>query len=59
MKKPNLEEYLIDNYNKGFIDHSIRADVQTYGTVLFYIHPTNADGQTLDFQVVENRLIQR
>lgn len=45
-----LEEYFL---NSPVIDHSIRAE--KHGEITkFYIHPTNADGETMDFEVDSN-----
>ena len=52
-----LERYLRHNFAIGKIDHSIRTNIVD-GEIVFYIHPTNADGETLDFQVKENELIK-
>jgi hypothetical protein len=58
--KPNLEEYLKDNFIKGFIDHSIRVShIDEQGNPHFYIHPTGHDGDTLDFVVDRNEIIQK
>lgn len=50
-----LEQYLKDNTVNGVIDHSIRAQVTPEG-VTFYIHPSDRDGDTLDFRVEGNVL---
>lgn len=52
----NLEQYLRDNFNNGVIDHIIRAQVDSDGWVSFYIHPHGANGDTLDFDVMDNQL---
>ncbi|EIJ79144.1 hypothetical protein PB1_16344 [Bacillus methanolicus PB1] len=54
----NLEQYLKENLEKGVIDHAIRVTKDSLGTVTFYIHPVNADGDTLDFIVQGNKLKQ-
>lgn len=51
-----LAEYLKENFDRDVIDHSIRAHVDDQGWVTFYIHPTNVDGETLDFSVTANNL---
>lgn len=38
------------------IDHSIRARITESGDVVFYIHPMNTSGDTLDFYVQGNEL---
>lgn len=48
----NADEYL------GIIDFKIRANVEENGNVTFYIHPDGFDGDTMDFQVVGNSLIE-
>lgn len=54
MKK--LEKYFREcNYNRT-IDHSLRATV-IEDKVKFYIHPVNANGDTLDFEVIGDALI--
>lgn len=56
--KKNLEQYLKDNIKRNIIDHSIRASTDQFGTISFYIHPANTDGDTLDFVVRQNNLVQ-
>ena len=51
-----LEKYLKEYHGKGIVDHAIRFHVHIDGLVSFYIHPLNADGETLDFVVCENQL---
>jgi hypothetical protein len=51
-----LETYLRENYEKGVIDHAIRARVDHRGNVRFYIHPHSVTGDTLDFEVSSNSL---
>src|SRR5690348_13939610 len=54
-----LSKYLSENASKGIIDHVIRT-VHSTGLgneASFYIHPLNADGDTLDFTVQENSLV--
>lgn len=52
----NLEQYLIENIEKGVIDFSIRASLKEDGRVVFYIHPSDQDGETLDFELQGNNL---
>lgn len=49
-----LEQYLKDAHDAGAIDHSLRVRVGAQGDVLFYIHPSGRDGETLDFVVGGN-----
>lgn len=51
-----LSEYLNENYDKGVIDHMVRASFNDDGTMSFYIHADGYDSDTLDFVVKENRL---
>lgn len=53
----SLEDYLRDDYQRGVIDHAIRASVDDEGVVTFYIHPHGKDGDTMDFEVHRNRLM--
>jgi hypothetical protein len=53
----NLETYLRGNYRCGTIDHTIRCQASDDDVVSFYIHPSGKDGATLDFMVLENKLI--
>lgn len=52
-----LEQYIKDCNEKGIIDFSIRAGSSDHGTTMFYIHPDSKDGDTLDFEVIDNTLI--
>lgn len=60
-----LDTYLTENFERGVIDHALRANVDDEGVLTFYIHPHGVDGDTLDFQVSDNvlrpdpRIIQR
>ena len=56
--KPNLEQFLRENINKGQIDFSIRASIDSLGNISFYVHPANTGGDTLDFVVNGNKLEQ-
>lgn len=51
-----LNDYLKENFSNNVLDHVIRAHVDDEGWVTFYIHPLNADGETLDFSVTANNL---
>ncbi|SEQ23340.1 hypothetical protein SAMN05216232_1980 [Virgibacillus subterraneus] len=55
--KPNLQEYLKQNQEKGIFHHVLSA-TDNSDNVLIYIHPSDADGETLDFEVKENELTQ-
>ena len=57
MKKPNLQQYLKANQEKGIFHHVLSA-TDNGDNVLIYIHPQNADGDTLDFSVAGNELTQ-
>lgn len=50
-----LESYLRDAMAKGATDHLIRAS-EEYGTMRFYIHPANQDGETIDYKVDDNQV---
>lgn len=55
-----LEEYLRKNAMRQdphpVIDHSIRCIVDLDKGIRFYIHPQNANGDTIDFWVNANKL---
>lgn len=55
MNKP-FEQYLVENFDRGVIDHSIRSHRGPSGKVTFYVHPSGVDGDTLDFVVRDNSL---
>lgn len=55
--KPNLEEYLRDAIDKGSVNHTLRPYID-HGVVKFYIYPTNTNGNTLDYSVVNNEIVQ-
>lgn len=55
-KSFTLQEYPEGADAAGNIDHSIRARVDASGVVSFYIHPSGADGETMDFTVKGNVL---
>lgn len=52
----NFEAYLRKTLMANVIDHSIRARITESGDVVFYIHPMNTSGDTLDFYVQGNEL---
>jgi len=58
MSNKTLSKYLEDNIKNNVIDHAIRAHKDDYGNIVFYIHPANVSGDTLDFLVDENVLYQ-
>ena len=58
MPKKTLSQYLEDNIKECVIDHTIRARKDDYGNIVFYIHPANVSGDTLDFIVDGNKLLQ-
>jgi uncharacterized membrane protein YcaP (DUF421 family) len=55
----NLETYLRNNCGRNVIDHALRATIEADGTMSFYLHPANTDGDTLDFKVAANTLTQK
>lgn len=58
--KPNLEQYLKGNFEKGIIDHAIRVShIDQSGKPHFYMHPHGYDGDTLDFVVNDNWITQK
>lgn len=59
MERPRstFETFLRENVEREVIDFSMRASVDSSGTVRFYVHPSGKDGETLDFQVLDNALI--
>ncbi len=57
MSSKTLEQYLIAAIDeRDQIDHALRATFGSGGKVTFYVHPLNADGDTLDFVVRGNAL---
>lgn len=57
MSQKTLQQYFADSAARGVIDHAVRACVDSSGITTFYIHPANADGDTLDFAVDGNELL--
>lgn len=55
----DLESYLHRYIRNQVIDFSLRAQVMSDGSVSFYIHPANVDGQTLDFYIEGNTVSLR
>lgn len=53
-----IEEYLASFLQEGVIDHHLRVSRDINGGLRFYIHPLEAGGETLDFYVIENSVIQ-
>ena len=53
-----LEEYFRKNLDHNIIDHSLRVEISKDNIVYFYVHPDGVDGDTLDFSVHGNNLIQ-
>jgi hypothetical protein len=51
-----LEKYLRTANKSGVIDHAIRAQKNSDGTMSFYIHPAHVSGDTCDFLVHGNSL---
>lgn len=67
MKYNNLEELFRSNYPK-VIDYSLRIEITgikdsirdaegSIGTVKFYIHPAYVGGETMDFSISGDKLI--
>lgn len=56
----SLEDYLAKclNGTVPVIDHSLRSERLPDGRIKFYIHPSNVDGDTLDFVVSGNVLLR-
>lgn len=52
-----LEKYLKDNLSNNTIDFALRARQLQSGAVVVYIHPDGKDGETMDFAVEGNTLI--
>jgi hypothetical protein len=48
-----LEQYFRAHYNRA-VDFALRIDFDINNNVRFYIHPLNAEGETLDFSVNGN-----
>ncbi|MDB9514786.1 hypothetical protein PN499_26640 [Kamptonema animale CS-326] len=45
----SLSEYLLKNWEKNHIDHSLRVERHSEEGIHCYIHPAAVDGDTLDF----------
>jgi len=56
MKSTNLAAYLAAALNLGISSHTVRASARPGGDIHFLIHPTDRDGETLDFAVRGNGL---
>jgi len=56
MKSSNLAAYLAAALNVGISTHTVRASARPGGDIHFLIHPTDRDGETLDFSVRGNAL---
>jgi hypothetical protein len=54
-----LEQYLLDNINKGNIDFCLRAQKDADENVSFYIHPDGVDGTTLDYYVIGHETLSK
>lgn len=54
-----LQQYLEENLDLGNIDFAIRAQRNGEDEIVFYIHPTNVNGETADFKVNENTVKNR
>lgn len=47
----SLEEYFRKNLERNACDHRLRAQLDSDGGVVFYVHPEGVDGDTLDYAV--------
>ena len=54
VKVETLESYLRRNIKEGVINHAIRVTSGESDDVTLYIHPLNANGETLDYKVIGN-----
>jgi hypothetical protein len=54
----NLEAFLRAGIARNVIDFAIRAQKNSDGRISFYIHPARESGDTADFVVRENDLIE-
>lgn len=57
-KKKSMESYLKENFENGNIDHAIRCSIGSDDHMKFYIRPAYTNGDTLDYSVDGNILIQ-
>jgi hypothetical protein len=55
--KKTFEEYIQSELRQGKIDFSFRARFADDGHVCFYVHPSYFDGETQDFKVEGNTLV--
>lgn len=55
--KPNLQQYFKQCQEQCIFDHHIRV-TDNIDNVVFYIHPQDSNGETLDFKVTGNELEQ-
>jgi len=53
----NLQQYLEENFRNRKIDFSLRISHSEDGNIQFYIHPQNENGETLDFKVIGNSVL--
>ena len=51
-----LESFFRDNIVKNVIDFTLRASITEDNRVVFYIHPLDVSGDTVDFEVDDNIL---
>ena len=54
VKVETLESYLRCNIKEGVINHAIRVTSGESDDVTFYIHPQDANGDTIDYKVIGN-----
>ena len=50
----SLQQYLLDNWDRKIVDHTLRAGLRENGQFHAYIHPDSQDGDTFDFIVEGN-----
>ncbi len=48
---PHLSDYLAEHVKEGVIDFRLRAQIDSAGSVLFYIHPATHSGRTEDYHL--------
>ncbi|MBN3949353.1 MAG: hypothetical protein HWQ38_23985 [Nostoc sp. NMS7] len=52
---PSLEDFFRNHKDKT-VDFALRVNHSEDGSISFYIHPQNVDGETWDFKVIGNSL---
>lgn len=59
MKKISLREMFVRGAKRGIIDYSVRCTLDGQGNPVFYIHPSSASGDTLDFIVRHGNVLEQ